>query len=194
MDHIKTLPDLRVVVRAIYTWSHSFRYTQVQAMRMALFLLEKYGKPAEDPSRFVAMGGMPADDEDDVVFVREEINADKIKAAKDKVDETTKALHSMDKKARMDIALHLSAVDERIKANDEVKKASKAVKNANKALQTAKMVHMKAKKLHVIRHKKMMATCNTTKDAEDAMKAAEEELEKLKKEAEDKKAKKDDKP
>ena len=66
----KACISLNRAVKTIDAYSVNHRFNPDQCLRLALYLVERFGRPIRDPSHFVAMGGMPADD--DVVFVREE--------------------------------------------------------------------------------------------------------------------------
>ena len=166
LNHFKknTWIALKSKVWAINVCSTNYRFNHDQAMQLALMLLEQHGQPKKDQSRFVAMGGMPADDDDDVVFVQE-INP--TKDAKEKLAELTQAARSTDRKSILARAYYEQAGLEQIKGQEVVDKAQAVVD--------------KAEALASKRHKKMITAALVAQAADIAMIAAREVLAKLEK-------------
>ena len=69
---LATTARFRDILFLIYSYTADHRFNPDQTVLLGLTIVERFGQPIQDPSRFVAMGGMPADDDDDVVFVKEE--------------------------------------------------------------------------------------------------------------------------
>ena len=178
-DCVATGASLTEAVGTIWSFSTNYRFNHEQTVRLAQFLLERFGRPMQDPSRFIAMGGMPADDDDDVVLVRDEISPvedakKKVSDAKKKVDEAVKDFKSKDKKAIKQSALHVQSLNDLFKAKE--------------ALEKAKEDHDKAEKLRNKRWKKVKISYKVAKKADEAQEPAKKELARLKKEEADKKA------
>ena len=62
------LRSVKEVLAAINAHMRRYNFYPAQVVTLANLLVERFAPPMRDPARFVAMGGMPAAD-DDVVFV-----------------------------------------------------------------------------------------------------------------------------
>ena len=63
------LHSVKEVLAAINAHMRRYNFYPAQVVELANLLVERFAPPMRDPARFVAMGGMPAADDDDVVFV-----------------------------------------------------------------------------------------------------------------------------
>ena len=172
---LATTARLPVMLFLIYSYTADRRFNPDQAVQLGLTSVERLGQPIQDPSRFVAMGGMPADDDEDVVFVREEIKP--IEDAKKRMFEATKAFKKISSQTTVAAALSMTAQACR-------EKAESAVFHAKAALD-------KAGKLEDKRVKKYDSMVDDVRRARIAKRKAEDELAKLVREEDNKKARND---
>ena len=132
MEHIGSFFTLPAAAHVLYTWSHSDRWNQAQALQLAKLLLEKFGKRVEDPSRFVAMGGMPADDVVVPVAQEEPKVTPEIEKAQKKLNGLEDFCNSMKRKLMLARALSKNAAAEQFNAAVAFNKAKGALNKADK--------------------------------------------------------------
>ena len=86
------LRSVKEVLAAINAHMRRYNFYPAQVVELANLLVERFAPPMRDPARFVAMGGMPAaDDNDDVVFVGESTQAEEDKKVQARVDKAAAA-------------------------------------------------------------------------------------------------------
>lgn len=66
-------PYLPFVLKSIYGEFEHTKFYPAQITKLANLLVEKFGQKMVDPSQFVAMGGFPAADDDDVIIIEEPV-------------------------------------------------------------------------------------------------------------------------
>ena len=84
------LRSLKEVLAAINAHMRRYNFYPAQVVELANILVERFAPPMRDPARFVAMGGMPAAD-DDVVFVGESTQSEEDKKVQARLDKATAA-------------------------------------------------------------------------------------------------------
>jgi len=86
------LRSVKEVLAAINAHMRRYNFYPAQVVELANLLVERFAPPMRDPARFVAMGGMPAaDDNDDVVFVGESTQSEEDKKVQAKTDKAAAA-------------------------------------------------------------------------------------------------------
>ena len=135
------LRSVKEVLAAINAHMRRYNFYPAQVVALANLLVERFAPPMRDPARFVAMGGMPAADDNDVVFVGESTQSEEDKKVQARLDKAAAARTNANKDMR-------KAQSDLIKANERHDQTTAAREQARALLEVAAQADRMAKTNH----------------------------------------------
>jgi hypothetical protein len=135
------LRSVKEVLAAINAHMRRYNFYPAQVVTLANLLVERFAPPMRDPARFVAMGGMPAADDNDVVFVGESTQSEEDKKVQARLDKAAAARTNANKDMR-------KAQSDLIKANERQSQTTAAREQARALLEVAAQADRAAKADH----------------------------------------------
>ena len=135
------LRSVKEVLAAINAHMRRYNFYPAQVVALANLLVERFAPPMRDPARFVAMGGMPAADDNDVVFVGESTQSEEDKKVQARLDKAAAARTNANKDMR-------KAQSDLIKANERHDQTTAAREQARALLEVAAQADRAAKADH----------------------------------------------
>jgi hypothetical protein len=135
------LRSVKEVLAAINAHMRRYNFYPAQVVTLANLLVERFAPPMRDPARFVAMGGMPAADDNDVVFVGESTQSEEDKKVQARLDKAAAARTNANKDMR-------KAQSDLIKANERHAQTTAAREQARALLEVAAQADRAAKADH----------------------------------------------
>jgi len=134
------LRSVKEVLAAINAHMRRYNFYPAQVVALADLLVERFAPPMRDPARFVAMGGMPAAD-DDVVFVGESTQAEEDKKVQARLDKAAAARSNA-------VVVMRAAHSALLRANERHDQTTAAREQARALLEVAAQADRMAKANH----------------------------------------------